>query len=157
MANKQTDLWLEWKDVAKSHGIHCSLFWQRVKVLKWSAKKAATQEPKSCVRSARDKTFSQSWRKWRDVAQKNGVTSRVFQQRVKMYGWKEKDAATTKINGRSKRAIYAIYKGEDLLFTGTVEQCAEELGVKPRTIKFYVTQTYKKRISDNGRAVYRID
>lgn len=41
--------------------------------------------------------------------------------------------------------IYALYKGEQLLATGTLLQIAYKMGVKLRTIAFYKTPTYKKR------------
>ena len=44
-----------------------------------------------------------------------------------------------------KNKIYALYKGEELLATGTPLQIAYKMGVKLRTIKFYKTPTYKKR------------
>ena len=46
--------------------------------------------------------------------------------------------------------IYALYKGEELLATGTIIQIAYKMGVKPRTIQFYKTPTYKKR-RKNGK------
>lgn len=42
--------------------------------------------------------------------------------------------------------IYALYKGDQLLATGTIIQIAYKMGVKPRTIKFYGTPTWKKRM-----------
>lgn len=45
---------------------------------------------------------------------------------------------------------YAIYKGDDLLIIGTREECAKELDVKPETISFYCTPSYKKRVADRG-------
>lgn len=41
--------------------------------------------------------------------------------------------------------IYAVYKGEDFLFEGTAEECAEHFGVKRNTIYFWNTETNKKR------------
>ena len=41
--------------------------------------------------------------------------------------------------------IYALYKGEKLLATGTIMQIAYQMGVKLRTIQFYKTPTYLKR------------
>ncbi|PFJ10806.1 hypothetical protein COD67_00950, partial [Bacillus cereus] len=34
---------------------------------------------------------------------------------------------------------YAIYKGESLICIGTVQECAQHLGVLPKTILFYKT------------------
>ena len=41
--------------------------------------------------------------------------------------------------------IYALYKGETLMASGTMLQIAYKTGVKLRTIQFYKTPTYKKR------------
>ena len=46
--------------------------------------------------------------------------------------------------------IYALYKGEQLLATGTLIQIAYKMGVKLRTIQFYKTPTYKKRNKGNN-------
>ena len=50
--------------------------------------------------------------------------------------------------------IYALYKGEQLLATGTILQIAYKMGVKLRTIQFYKTPTYKNR-HKNGKN-YRV-
>lgn len=41
---------------------------------------------------------------------------------------------------------YAVYKGEELLVMGTINQCASFLKVQPRTIKFYTTPAYHRRV-----------
>lgn len=56
---------------------------------------------------------------------------------------------------------YAVYKGEELLVVGTVEECAEALGVQQRTILFYTYPTYQRRLkkrkaSDNVRHVIEL-
>jgi len=43
------------------------------------------------------------------------------------------------------KKIYALYKGETLIADGTKQEIAEQMGVKLRTINFYMTPTYKKR------------
>lgn len=40
---------------------------------------------------------------------------------------------------------YALYKGEECLAFGTIEEIAKQMGVKRKTIYFYTTPTYKKR------------
>ena len=47
---------------------------------------------------------------------------------------------------------YAVYKGEDILCIGTVEECAEHMGVTPETIKWYTYPTYHKRVAKRKRA-----
>ena len=41
--------------------------------------------------------------------------------------------------------VYAMYKGEECLGIGTIKELAEMLNVNIKTIKFYLTPTYKKR------------
>lgn len=43
------------------------------------------------------------------------------------------------------KKIYALYKGEKYICDGTLYQLANFLGVKERTIRFYMTPTYEKR------------
>jgi hypothetical protein len=48
-----------------------------------------------------------------------------------------------------KEYIYAIYKGDVFLFIGTRKECATYLNVKPDSITFYTSPTYRKRLKDN--------
>ena len=41
---------------------------------------------------------------------------------------------------------YAMYKGDDCIAIGTIEELAKKLNIKVKTIKFYLTPTYKKRV-----------
>jgi hypothetical protein len=57
---------------------------------------------------------------------------------------------------------YAVYKGEELLAIGTIEECAKMLNVKPKTVYFYTTNTYKRRLEmrknpDNCRIAISLD
>lgn len=47
---------------------------------------------------------------------------------------------------------YAVYKGDDLLVIGTIQECAEFLGVKKETVKFYMTPTYQRRIEKRKKS-----
>lgn len=42
--------------------------------------------------------------------------------------------------------VYAMYKGEECLGIGTLKELAEQFKVNLKTIKFYLTPTYKKRL-----------
>lgn len=42
---------------------------------------------------------------------------------------------------------YALYKGEEILSIGTIEEIAKELGVRKETIYFYQSSAYKKRVN----------
>ena len=54
---------------------------------------------------------------------------------------------------------YAIYKGEECLAIGTIKELAKKLKVKERTIYFYTTPTYKKRVKagKNRRELITLD
>ena len=56
-----------------------------------------------------------------------------------------------------KLAVYSIYKGDDILFTGTIQECAEYLKVKINTAKFYTTPSNARRTKSNGTIIVRID
>ncbi|QPA60668.1 helix-turn-helix transcriptional regulator [Lysinibacillus sphaericus] len=40
---------------------------------------------------------------------------------------------------------YALYKGDQMVAIGTVKEIAEERGVKPHTIRFYMSGAYQRR------------
>lgn len=52
---------------------------------------------------------------------------------------------------KKSKKVYALYKGEECLGIGTKYELSEQLGVKPYTIYFYSTPTYKKRCKGNNR------
>lgn len=54
------------------------------------------------------------------------------------------------------KAEYAVYKQDDLLCVGTIEECAEQLGVKAKTVFFYGTPTYQKRVK-SGRVLIKLE
>lgn len=58
--------------------------------------------------------------------------------------------------------IYALYKGEELLATGTIFEIAKKLNIKVQTVRKYGTQSYldalsKEKVSlENARALVKI-
>jgi len=58
-----------------------------------------------------------------------------------------------------KEKVYALYKQENCLGIGTIKELSEELNVKEKTIKFYRTPTYKKRVKKgiNRRELIRVE
>lgn len=46
----------------------------------------------------------------------------------------------------------AIYRGDKFVTCGSIDQVADELGVKPNTIKFYLTPAYRRRLESRGSA-----
>ena len=55
--------------------------------------------------------------------------------------------------------VYAMYKGEECLATGTIIQLSKILGIKIQTLQFYLTPTYKNRVKKgkNRRELILID
>ncbi|WP_306007391.1 hypothetical protein [Bacillus sp. MMSF_3353] len=47
---------------------------------------------------------------------------------------------------------YVVYKGESLLCIGTIQECADYMGVLPATVRYYTTPTYQKRLAKRKRA-----
>ncbi|MGC9338724.1 hypothetical protein [Listeria ivanovii] len=54
-------------------------------------------------------------------------------------------------------AEYAMYKGDDLLIIGTLTELAEFKNVTRDTILFYMSNSYKKRVGENGLCVIKIE
>lgn len=52
---------------------------------------------------------------------------------------------------------YALYKADELLIIGTLTELAEFRKVKRETIFFYATPTYRKRTTEKGLRVIRVD
>ncbi|WP_144568615.1 hypothetical protein [Bacillus pseudomycoides] len=46
------------------------------------------------------------------------------------------------------RKEYAVYRGESLICIGTIKECAQHMGVLPKTIHFYKTPAYQRRLSE---------
>ncbi|PGD75918.1 hypothetical protein COM46_13275 [Bacillus pseudomycoides] len=42
---------------------------------------------------------------------------------------------------------YVVYKGESLICIGTIQECAQQMGVLPKTVHFYLTPAYQRRIA----------
>ncbi|GLC88676.1 helix-turn-helix transcriptional regulator [Lysinibacillus piscis] len=40
---------------------------------------------------------------------------------------------------------YALYKGDQMIAIGTVNEIAKERGVKPETIRYYMSGAYQRR------------
>lgn len=57
----------------------------------------------------------------------------------------------------SEENIYALYKGDDLIIIGSVNEISKALNIKNETVKFYMTPSYKKRTSEeNGKRLIKI-
>ena len=61
--------------------------------------------------------------------------------------------ARTKGSGKTR---YAIYKGDDFLALGTADELAEQLGVKPDTVRWWSYPTAQARNKGNARTAIRL-
>lgn len=60
--------------------------------------------------------------------------------------------------GRKKQE-YALYKGDEFIDLGTIEEIAKRLKVAPRTVRYFSTSAYKRKGKDdtNRKVLIRID
>lgn len=58
-----------------------------------------------------------------------------------------------------KKQEYALYKGDEFIDLGTIEELAERMGVAPKTIRHYQTPAYKKKGKDdfNRKVLIKIE
>lgn len=49
---------------------------------------------------------------------------------------------------------YALYKGDDIITIGTKEQLAIYLGVREKTITYYASPIYYRRIKGKRNSIY---
>lgn len=57
----------------------------------------------------------------------------------------------------NKTTEFAVYKGEEFIFVGTIDEIVEHTGYKRSTIEFMTHPVAKKRNKGNGIALYRIE
>lgn len=48
--------------------------------------------------------------------------------------------------------MYALYKGEELLSMGIIFQIAQDLNVQVSTVKYYGSDSYKKKLAKRKRS-----
>lgn len=49
---------------------------------------------------------------------------------------------------KNHKKEYAIYKGDEILAVGTIEEIAKELNILPSTVIYYGMNCYKKKIAN---------
>ena len=54
---------------------------------------------------------------------------------------------------------YALYKGDNLLAFGTIKEMAQQLDIKPASVRHYGNNSYKRRIKnlDKARILIKIE
>ena len=58
-----------------------------------------------------------------------------------------------------KKQIYALYRGDEFINLGTIEELAKYENVKPKTIRYFQTPCYKKKFKEdkNRRVLIKIE
>ena len=95
------------------------------------------------------------------LAVKNNIPRSTYYSRVHDLGWDKHKAATVKPRKRYT-GEYAVYKNDEVIAMGTVQECAEKLGVTVNHIRWYTYNTGKKRQAKrrdqtNAMAVVKLD
>ena len=62
-----------------------------------------------------------------------------------------------KLNGEIMKKIYVLYKGDEQLAEGTLDELAEKFNVKKKTLLFQQSPTYVKRGKNNRRVLVRVE
>lgn len=85
-------------------------------------------------------------REMREAAEKNGINEAVLYSRVRL-GWSTKVATTKPVKKvrPHHEGEYAIYNNGEIVVMGTAEECAKELGVTTKYIRWLTTPTSKRR------------
>jgi len=56
----------------------------------------------------------------------------------------------------AKKSIYALYRGDEFIDLGTLEELEKRLNINKNTIYFYSTPAYKKRIRNPDNTIVGI-
>ena len=56
-----------------------------------------------------------------------------------------------------KPSIFALYKGDRFIDVGTIPEMAARHNVKAKTLHFYATRIHRKRVSEKGIIVVRLE
>ena len=85
-------------------------------------------------------------------AEKNGIDYAVLYNCIRR-GWKVEDAMVAPVRRKIKdQRIYALYKGEEILADGTIDEIAEKMSLSYKVIGHYKTPTYAHRIARRKNA-----
>ncbi|WP_233191980.1 hypothetical protein [Sporosarcina sp. P34] len=80
------------------------------------------------------------------IAESNGITRKMLTSRLKDLGWDIQKAVTRPVTRRDNNAEYAMYKGEEFLYTGTISELAKRHGVSENTIRYYTYPAYQNKL-----------
>ncbi|MEK4700384.1 hypothetical protein MKX47_12375 [Solibacillus sp. FSL R7-0668] len=92
---------------------------------------------------------------WLAIAKNNGIPTTTFLVRVKSLKWDYKRAATQSVMPKRsyKNVEYALYKGDNLLAIGSLEDIAEQTGKTMGALKFMRTPSYERKVENSKNAM----
>jgi hypothetical protein len=58
-----------------------------------------------------------------------------------------------------KKQVYALYKGDEFIDLGTIEELAKKEGIKPKTMSYFSKPAYKRKFKDdrNRKVLIKIE
>ena len=130
----------KWLDLARERGIHPSTYHNR-KLRGWTDEEAATTPVNDRI----------DYGKWTKVADSNDIPRHTFYTRVKKLGWSCEKAATTPAKRIGRGAYkgnqpeYLVYRGEEMVADGTLDECAEITGASKSYLRWLATPAGQKR------------
>ena len=147
-----------WKEICEQNGISRSTFNKRL-AAGWTEKRAASTPFSNKL--GRERIFDDEL--VRKAAQ-NGITYGDLYRRCYFHQWSPEKAASVPIKHKRKRGEkvkdtqqYAMYKGENLLAIGTLEELSAIRCVKVESIRFYLTQAYRNKLARRKRNTNAIE
>src|SRR5690625_4742476 len=75
----------------------------------------------------------------KEIAAKLGIQPKDVSNKIAEKGWKKQGIRE-----------YAVYDGDRHVMSGTIQECANAIGVSTNTIKFYTMDVYTKRKLERG-------
>lgn len=149
--------------IAVENGISRETAYQRVHTYKWSKDRAITELIK---RELSKEQYA--------IAAENKISKSVAYRRRHDLGWSVEKAITIPTRPKkpkletisvkkrvksTKVKEYAVYRGDELLIIGTIVECAKELNMSEKTIRYYSYPSHLKRITKSqthGKALVSV-
>lgn len=100
-------------------------------------------------------TCGESWTKYEKAAIQNRISRDTFSKRLKL-GWSPECAATKTIRKSNKNKIFALYKGEQNITDGTLEEISKCAGVSIKVLRWMNSPSAHERIGNTGMCLVEI-
>lgn len=84
----------------------------------------------------------------RVLAERFGVTPHAIRQKASQLELRSK---------QPPKQVYELYQGETLMASGTVDEIAEQTGIKPSRLYVYASPSYLGRTTDGARRLVKLE